>query len=122
MFYTRLSELCKTSGTSISRFSVEILGLNKSTPNGWKNGSSPSADAVIASAKHFGVSADYLLGLSDAIKPEGGLNGEEVEVLHAWRKAPPVLRDAAMNVLRTSSPKEGETSSLSRGSGIPEAL
>ena len=122
MFYSRLSELCKTRGTSISRFSVEILGLNKSTPNGWKNGSSPSADVVIASARHFGVSADYLLGLSNDMKSEGGLSAEEVGLLSAWHAAPPILRGVAMNVLRTSLPEEGETSSPSRTAGIPDAL
>lgn len=122
MFYERLNGLCQSNGITITRFAVEVLHTSNSTPSSWKKGVSPNSDTVAEIAKYFDVSADYLLGLSDAMQPVDGLTGEEVSLLDAWHAAPPVLRDAAMNVLRTGAAHEGETSSPSQGSGIPEAL
>ena len=82
----------------------------------------PGSDIVLSFAQELGVTTDYLLGLSDSTQPVNGLKGEEMIMLDAWRLAPPVLREAAMNVLHTSLPEEGGTSSPSRTAGIPDAL
>lgn len=50
---------------------ADLLGVTRTTvtnlENGWQE---PSLETLIAVAKHFGVTADWLLGISD----EGGLS------------------------------------------------
>lgn len=69
MFYDRLNELCQKKGQSISRVSIEELGCSNGTASGWKKGSQPNAGAVAKAAAYFGVSADYLLGLTNEPRP-----------------------------------------------------
>lgn len=104
LFYDRLSDLCKKSGTSITAFALEA-GCHRSTPTGWKNGSVPGADTVIKAAERFAVTTDYLLGLSDKPeRPKEELSLPEYELLHAFRAADPVLRSAALAVLTSAEP------------------
>ena len=101
VFYDRLSELCRMNGTSITAFALEA-GCNRSTPNGWKNGSAPNAETVAKAALRFHVSTDYLLGLTDAPRPEGEmLSARELELLAAFRSCDPMLQAAAIAVLRS---------------------
>lgn len=65
IFYDRLSELCEKYGTTVSRFSIHVLGCSNGTASGWKKGASPNSAIVAATARHFNVSTDFLLGLSD---------------------------------------------------------
>lgn len=65
MFYERLNEVCKKANTTVTSFVMDILHSSASTASNWKKGTSPNSQAVITAAKHFGVSADYLLGLTD---------------------------------------------------------
>lgn len=114
MFYDRLRGICKSNGTSITAFAAEN-GINPSTPNGWKNGRAPSADAVCKAAIRFKVTSDYLLGLTDQPYPETDFPIDERELLDAYRAADPVLRSAAMAVLKSSSgsPALSESAGLS---------
>lgn len=65
MFYERLNQLCQLHHTNITEVAVQHLGVASSAPTSWKKGASPRSDIVIRAAKHFNVSADYLLGLSE---------------------------------------------------------
>ena len=45
---------------------AQKIGFSKSVVGSWENGSQqPGAPAIIALAKFFNVTSDYLLGLSD---------------------------------------------------------
>ncbi|MCM1289527.1 MAG: helix-turn-helix domain-containing protein [Corallococcus sp.] len=64
-FRERLKELRTEKGLSQMGLALEI-GFGTTAICYWENGVRvPSAEAVIALAKYFGVSADYLLGLED---------------------------------------------------------
>lgn len=65
MFYERLSQLCRLHGTNITEVAVTELHVTSAAPSAWKKGATPRADVVARAAQHFGVSADYLLGLTD---------------------------------------------------------
>lgn len=65
MFYERLSLLCRLHGTNITEVAVTELHVTSAAPSAWKKGATPRADVVTHAAQHFGVSADYLLGLTD---------------------------------------------------------
>lgn len=69
MFYDRLVTLCRMHGTNITEVAVTHLQVASSAPAGWKKGASPRSDVVIRAAEYFGVSADYLLGLTDVPAP-----------------------------------------------------
>lgn len=59
-FYEQLEKLCKRNGVKPSNI-VEYLGMSKGTMSNWKKGGTPSGEAVVRFAKHFGVTTDYLL-------------------------------------------------------------
>lgn len=125
LFYTRLSELCKRNGTTITAFTLE-LNCSRSAPSAWKKGASPSADIVIKAALHFSVTTDYLLGLSDdPVRTGEVLTSDEVNLVNAFRAADPALRTAALAVLKTATPKTQEKAaklSASQNSDLLDAL
>lgn len=123
MFYDVLSELCKKNKTSITAFALSE-GCSKGAPPGWKKGSSPSADIVVKAARRFGVSADYLLELTNVPTPASNeLSEKEWELLSAYRAADPKLKAAALAVLTSASPRYANAKlSTSQNSELPEAL
>lgn len=65
VFAERLRDLRMEMGLS-QRGLAKLTDLSYSAIRQWENESrSPNAEAVVALAKFFEVSADYLLGLSD---------------------------------------------------------
>lgn len=64
MFYDRLSSCCKAKGIKINAL-ADKFGTSKGTISGWKNGTSPNSSFVVKAAELFGVSTDYLLGITD---------------------------------------------------------
>lgn len=65
IFAERLKELRLTENLS-QRKLAELTNLSPSAIKQWENESRvPNAEAVVALAKFFEVSADYLLGLED---------------------------------------------------------
>ena len=69
-FPTRLRELRKEKGVSQQQCSEE-LGISKSAIGYWETGDTlPDAKSVAQMAEYYGVSADYLLGLSDVKSPD----------------------------------------------------
>ena len=64
-FANRLKEL-RTENKLTQRDLAKAVGLSQNAINMWENNNRvPNANAVIALAKYFNVSTDYLLGLED---------------------------------------------------------
>ncbi|MEH2939054.1 helix-turn-helix domain-containing protein [Lawsonibacter sp. JLR.KK007] len=78
MFYEQFLVLCQKNGTSPAAV-ARALGLGNSTTTVWKKGSIPKGDTLQKLADYFGVSVDYLLGISDS----------------AWAKAEQQIRDTS---------------------------
>ncbi len=70
-FYERYESLCRENGMSpVSQNTANLWGKNRATITGWKQKERmPYADVIIKMAQVFGVTADYILGLSDEKKP-----------------------------------------------------
>ena len=65
IFTERLKELRNEKELSQDELAKQT-GLSRSAISAWESGTRvPAATAVVALAKFFGVSADYLLGLED---------------------------------------------------------
>ncbi|MBR2449748.1 MAG: helix-turn-helix transcriptional regulator [Clostridia bacterium] len=61
----RLKELLKESDTTPYKLSLD-LNVSKSVVHYWITGkTTPNADYIIKLSAYFGVSSDYLLGITD---------------------------------------------------------
>lgn len=104
MFYDRLVTLCRLHGTNITEVAVTHLNVASSAPSSWKKGASPRSDVVIRAAEHFGVSTDYLLGLTDLPTPPASGSGDAPEVQAAAARlcsASPTARATAIAAMQT---------------------
>ena len=64
-YVERIRQLRLEDGLSQAQLAQEI-GISQSAIGYWEQGSRvPNANAIIALAKYFGVTSDYILGLSD---------------------------------------------------------
>ena len=63
MFFENLKTLCKERNTTVTEV-LKKLNLSTSKGTAWRNGSMPNGDTLAKIARFFGVSVDYLLGLS----------------------------------------------------------
>ena len=58
------------------------LSIGQATVSQWESGASkPTADALIALSKYYGVSADFILGISRDKEGEGKLSDEVEECI-----------------------------------------
>ncbi|MBS4917552.1 MAG: helix-turn-helix transcriptional regulator [Clostridiales bacterium] len=65
VFSERLKQLRKQQKLTLERFGAQ-LEVSKQTPCRWENGErQPSLEMLARIAEFYGVSTDYLLGLSD---------------------------------------------------------
>ncbi len=70
LFPTRLRELRKEKGVS-QQECADTLGVSKSTLGLWENGDTlPDARSLAQMAEYYGVSADYMLGVSEIKSPD----------------------------------------------------
>ena len=102
MFYERLNQLCKLHGTSVTEVATTHLGVASSAATNWKHGASPRCDVVMRAAEHFGVTVDYLLGLSDTptAAPASPAEAEVVQALNLLGGASESARKAALAAMR----------------------
>lgn len=101
MFYARLEKLCKEAGTSVAAVAEDVLHVSSGAPTGWKKGVSPKASIVAIAARHFGVSADYLLGLTTdkrALDGARALDEGESRLVDALRSAPEPVRRTVLRM------------------------
>ena len=62
--YDRIKSLCNERGITISKLETDC-GFSNSTIKKWKSTSTPGVDKIKTIAKYFGVSVDYILGMTD---------------------------------------------------------
>lgn len=87
-FYERYEKLCAERGIKPQTQEIlDILKVTSPTITGWKKGSSPKIEAVCCLAKYFGVTTDYLLGLSELRKQGITLTEEEALLINSYRIA-----------------------------------
>ena len=99
-------ELREETGFSQQKLGKE-LGLSSSGIAHLELGQrEPGSATLIAYSKYFGVTTDYLLGLSDDFSirtpaPMGdGLTSEERDLIADFRRLSPYLQDIAKNTVR----------------------
>lgn len=98
----RLKQLRKEKGLSQQRLSIET-GIAQVTVSEYESGRNyPSVKTLIKLAGFFGVSTDYLLGLSDI---RGSLKGgassdDEASLLDNYRSLPPSERALVRSYLQ----------------------
>lgn len=99
--FERINGLCKENNVTIKKLSEDI-GLSDSLIRKWKTTSSPSVDKVKLVAEYFGVSTDYLIGLSDVREPVEKLMGDEdfVSLQRARNRMEQKDKDRMMQMLR----------------------
>ena len=97
----RFFELRSEKGIS-QREIAKLFDISQATYNNWENGrTQPSIEQLIALAKFYDVSVDYLIGNSDDAgiinydKPQ--LSDEEIQLLRAFR---PLPRETKTNFLK----------------------
>ena len=101
ILYTRIKELCESRGISMAKLS-EDLGIAASLIRKWKTTTSPSVYRVKMIAEYFGVSVDYLIGLSDIKDSAEKLVGDEdfVSLQRAKSRMSPQDKERMMGMLR----------------------
>lgn len=87
-FYDRYEELCQEHGMKPQTPKMlEITEASSGTISGWKKGVMPKAETIVRIAKYFGVTTDYLLGLSDSRNGRDTFTEEERLLISAYRSA-----------------------------------
>lgn len=67
--YERIDSVIEDGNTQMNVLS-EILGVNRTTIRRWRNGTTPEMGIykLAMLCRHYGVSADYILGLPKGLK------------------------------------------------------
>lgn len=97
----RLFELRNEKDLS-QRDMAKIMNVSQGTYNNWENSNTqPSIEQLIALAKFFDVSVDYLIGNSDNFGTENGniLSDNQREILKLTYNAPLAVQRAVITLL-----------------------
>ena len=101
-FYERYVECCREKGIlPSSQATAELIGCTRSNISQIANkGIIPKGEIVARAAKMLGVSADYLLGLTDTPQPiNNSITKQEQTMLTLFRELNEEGRDAALAML-----------------------
>lgn len=101
VLYARIIELCEQHEITVTRLEKEC-GFSNATIKKWKDTSTPGIDKVQRIARYFGVSTDYLLGITDIPTPVEEILGDNdiVTLQRAKSKMSPVDRERMMQMLK----------------------
>lgn len=106
---TRLFELRKERGLSQRDMAVEF-SVSQSTYNNWENArTQPSIEQLIAMARFFDVSVDYLVGNSDdagMINYITTLSPDEKRFIDTYASLSPALKAALSTLLHALADNE----------------
>ena len=87
-FYERYETLCSERGLKPQTQEIlDIMGVTSPTISGWKKGSSPKIENICCLARYFGVTTDFLVGLSELRTPGMMLTEEELLLLNTYRNS-----------------------------------
>ena len=64
VFYDKFKYLCEKNNTTVTATTLK-LGFSKGNIKYWRDGKTPTGDALLKIANHFDCSVDYLLGRTD---------------------------------------------------------
>ncbi len=104
MFYEIFTNLCNQKGLSPTA-TLQKLNVSTSKLTAWKNGSLPSASALILISEFFGVTVDYLLKGNEITSPELKVKVEQPmgetakELLEVFESLPMRERVKLLNVV-----------------------
>lgn len=101
--YDRVRGLCEQQRISITRLEADC-GFSNSTIKKWKTINNPSVDKVKTIAQYFGVTVDYLLGMTDIPTPMYKPSAEKDADIISLQRARSRMKDndwqMAMRMLR----------------------
>ena len=100
LFHERFKALRDASGKTQAKI-AEDLGMTPQALSYYANGREPSYDTLIAIAKYFGVTIDYLLGVSDHKSDENSAISKQIP-----------LSDKAIDYLKSVPPELHPTLNL----------
>lgn len=105
-FGQKIKQIRKSKGMSLEQVG-DIVGVGKSTVRKWETGdiANMRRDKIAKLANALDVEPSYLMGWTEDA-PANILTADELRMLKAYRKALPVIRDAAVQMLE-SNPKGG---------------
>ena len=100
MIYRRIKDLCLSRKVSVHKLEM-AANLGKGCISKWEK-SSPSADALKRIAQFFGISMDYLVGLSGTMTPidGGGLTEPEGNLIEIYRQLTTNSQQIVMTLAR----------------------
>lgn len=101
-FNVRLKQLRQKNKLTQSEL-ADILGLKPTAISNYESQrNEPSFDKLIALSKHFDVSCDYLLGVTDAYLPIGGevLDKDIVEFFDLYQQLTPENTEEIKNYIK----------------------
>lgn len=84
--YNRIKELAAAKNVSLAQIERDLNFSNGSIST-WKKGKA-SSDKITQLAKYFGVSTDYLLGMTDQEKGKIDLSNNDAVYTYEGRKIP----------------------------------
>ncbi len=91
MFYDKLISLCNRDGIKPTPL-IRKLGFSAGNIKRWENGATVNSDILIAVAKHFKVSIDYLLTGQEESSSASNLNADEQEMLNIYKKLSEIIK------------------------------
>ena len=98
-FATRLRELRKSNNVSQQKLS-KYLNFGYTAIANYESGrNQPSLDTVKKIAQYFGVTVDYLIGVSDYPRRENDITDKEAELLGIFRKINEDEKDALLKIV-----------------------
>ena len=106
-FHDRVQQLCTEKGVSITAMAVS-LGMSKSVPYNWKNGTAPQSTTVKKVAEYFGLTPTELMNY------EGGMTIHTVTDNHGIIGKVEGPAAIAVNMDNDSAPQSGLESELLR--------
>lgn len=101
----RLFEL-RTEKELSQRDLAKIMNVSQGTYNNWENSNTqPSIEQLIALAKFFDVSVDYLIGNSDnyGADKDNILTGNQRKILMLLYNADPKVQEAIISILSATT-------------------
>ncbi len=85
MICDRIRALREGTGKSARKFAEEI-GIKYTTYYGYETGSrEPGSDTLVALAKYYNVTTDYILGIEKTPVPAEADTGEKVDAMEVYR-------------------------------------